>query len=159
MMSAIETVSFPAGQAVLEGTLTIPASAHGLVVFAHGSGSSRHSPRNRFVAERLNAAGAATLLTDLLTASEEEQDARAGALRFDVELLAARVSAALDWTAVTPAVGTLPVGLFGASTGAAAALVVAADRPQQVRAVVSRGGRPDLAGRRLSESARNPSVQ
>jgi dienelactone hydrolase len=150
-MSVVETISFPAGQAVLEGALTIPSSARSLVVFAHGSGSSRHSPRNRFVAERLNAAGLATLLTDLLTESEEAQDARTGALRFDVDLLASRVGAALDWAAVTPAVGTLPVGLFGASTGAAAALVAAADRPQQVRAVVSRGGRPDLAGRRLSE--------
>jgi pimeloyl-ACP methyl ester carboxylesterase len=150
-MSAIQTVRFPAGRAVLEGDLTIPAAARGLVVFAHGSGSSRHSPRNRFVAGRLNGVGMATLLTDLLTAGEEADDAQTGALRFDVELLAARVSAALDWAAVTPAVGTLPVGLFGASTGAAAALVAAADRPQQVRAVVSRGGRPDLAGRRLSE--------
>jgi dienelactone hydrolase len=150
-MSAVETVRFPAGRAVLEGSLTIPASARGLVVFAHGSGSSRHSPRNRFVADRLNAAGMATLLTDLLTAAEEAQDVRTGALRFDIGLLAARVSAVLDWAAVAPPVGTLPAGLFGASTGAAAALVAAADRPQQVRAVVSRGGRPDLAGRRLSE--------
>jgi dienelactone hydrolase len=152
-MSASETVTFPAGQAVLEGALTIPTPARGLVVFAHGSGSSRHSPRNRFVAERLNAAGMATLLTDLLTPAEEADDARTGALRFDIELLAARVGAALDWAAVTPAVGTLPIGLFGASTGAAAALVAAADRPQQVLAVVSRGGRPDLAGRRLTEVA------
>lgn len=148
-MSAVETVRFSAGRAMLEGNLTIPAAARGLVVFAHGSGSSRHSPRNRFVAERLNAAGMATLLTDLLTADEEADDVRTGALRFDIELLAARVSAALDWAAVVPTVGTQPAGLFGASTGAAAALVAAADRPQQVRAVVSRGGRPDLAGSAL----------
>src|SRR5690348_2308217 len=150
-MNHAQTVDIQAGVALLEGGLTLLEDARGLVVFAHGSGSSRHSPRNRFVAERLHQAGMATLLIDLLTPSEEAEDARTGALRFDIGLLAGRVESALEWAAVAPAVGTLPVGLFGASTGAAAALVAAADRPQQVRAVVSRGGRPDLAGARLAE--------
>jgi putative phosphoribosyl transferase len=146
-----QTVTVTAGSIELEGSLTLPDASPGLVVFAHGSGSSRHSPRNRYVAERLQQARLSTLLIDLLTPDEESTDTRTGALRFDIDLLASRVEAALDWAAVTPAVGALPVGLFGASTGAAAALVAAADRPQQVRAVVSRGGRPDLAGRRLGE--------
>jgi putative phosphoribosyl transferase len=152
-MGPLQTVVIQAGTAALEGDLTLPNDARGLVVFAHGSGSSRHSPRNRFVAERLHQAGLATLLIDLLTASEEAEDAHSGAHRFDIGLLAGRVDSALEWAAVTPAVGTLPIGLFGASTGAAAALVAAADRPQQVRAVVSRGGRPDMAGERLAEVA------
>lgn len=131
--------------AVLRGDLSVPPAALGLVVFAHGSGSGRHSPRNRFVAERLNAAGLATLLIDLLTEDEERVDDVTRALRFDIPMLAARVKGAVLSLARDKALASLPVGLFGASTGAAAALVAAADLPE-VGAVVSRGGRPDLAG-------------
>jgi len=127
----------------LGGTLTLPDGARGLVVFAHGSGSSRFSPRNRGVADVLHAAGTGTLLMDLLTAEEEQVDLRTRELRFDIRLLGERVVGALDWAAAEHAV---PLGAFGASTGAAAALVGAAERPALVRAVVSRGGRPDLAG-------------
>lgn len=133
------------GSHVLEGDLVIPAGARGLVVFAHGSGSSRWSPRNRYVANELQTTGIATLLTDLLTAGEEAADARTGHLRFDITFLAARLAAIRDWLLQRPDVGHLPLGFFGASTGAAAALTVAADRPEAVHAVVSRGGRPDLA--------------
>lgn len=129
-----------------------PAAA-GVVAFAHGSGSSRLSPRNRFVAGVLRQAGLATLLLDLLTPEEEAADARAGHLRFDVPLLAGRLVRAVDALGDRPGTAGLPVGCFGASTGAAAALVAAADRPDAVRAVVGRGGRPDLAGRRLPEVA------
>ncbi|MBX3466433.1 MAG: dienelactone hydrolase family protein [Planctomycetes bacterium] len=139
-------VWLPAGGATLDATLALPPRAAGLVVFVHGSGSGRLSPRNQLVAERLEEAGLATLLLDLLTEAEEELDARTGHLRFDVDLLAGRVGAAVAWAAAQPAVRALPVGLFGASTGAAAALIAAADHPARVRAVVSRGGRPDLAG-------------
>jgi putative phosphoribosyl transferase len=121
-----------------------------LVLFAHGSGSSRHSPRNRFVAGVMHEAGLATLLMDLLTADEEILDDRSGELRFDVQLLGQRLLGATEWLARDPRAGTLPVGYFGASTGAAAALIAAAARPEVVRAVVSRGGRPDLAGAALS---------
>jgi pimeloyl-ACP methyl ester carboxylesterase len=138
-------VNVPAGDAVLEGDLLVPEGALGLVLFAHGSGSSRHSPRNRFVAETLNRSRIGTLLVDLLTPGEEAADRFTGAHRFDIGLLARRLVAALDWLRAGPA-DALPVGLFGASTGAAAALVAAADRPDDVAAVVSRGGRPDLAG-------------
>jgi putative phosphoribosyl transferase len=140
------TVTVDTGDAELEGTLTVPADASGVVLFAHGSGSSRHSPRNRFVANELRQARLATLLTDLLTPEEEAIDARTAKLRFDIDLLARRVTAATDWLADQDATRGLPIGLFGASTGAAAALVAAAERPELVRAVVSRGGRPDLAG-------------
>jgi pimeloyl-ACP methyl ester carboxylesterase len=116
-----------------------------VVLFAHGSGSSRHSPRNRYVAQALNEGGLGTLLIDLLTAAEEREDARTGRLRFDIALLAARVVGASDWLARNTATAHLPIGYFGASTGAAAALVAAAERPDDVRAVVSRGGRPELA--------------
>ena len=143
--AAETTVRLDADGVELEGTLHLPADAAGVVLFAHGSGSSRHSPRNRFVADELHQAGLATLLTDLLTADEEALDARTGELRFDIELLARRVTAAADWLAEQDATRELPLGLFGASTGAAAALVTAAERPRLVRAVVSRGGRPDLA--------------
>jgi pimeloyl-ACP methyl ester carboxylesterase len=133
----------------LLGDLTVPAEPRGLVVFAHGSGSSRLSPRNRAVAQALVDAGLATLLMDLLTAEEEAVDRRTAHLRFDVELLGGRVVATLDSLASHPVTGALAVGCFGASTGAAAALIAAAQRPERVRAVVSRGGRPDLAGEAL----------
>lgn len=144
-------MKFPIGAGVLEGLLAIPRGAHGLVVFAHGSGSSRHSPRNRFVAERLQEAGLATLLTDLLTETEEDTDQRTGRLRFDIALLGMRVVAILDSLAGDPQTGQFSVGIFGASTGAAAALVAAAQRARLVRAVVSRGGRPDLASQILNQ--------
>jgi putative phosphoribosyl transferase len=144
------TVLVDAGSAELVGDLTVPGTAAGLVLFAHGSGSSRHSPRNRAVAAGLNRAGFGTLLLDLLTAAEERADPRTAALRFDIGLLTRRLTAAIDWldTAQPP---SLPLGLFGASTGAAAALAAAAARPACVRAVVSRGGRPDLAGPALGQ--------
>ncbi len=132
------------------GDLTLPANARGVVAFAHGSGSSRHSPRNRFVAHVLNQAGLATLLFDLLTRDEESVDAVTAELRFDIELLAARLVQATDWLVQQPQVQTLQVGYFGASTGAAAALVAAAEVPHHLGAVVSRGGRPDLAGPSLA---------
>lgn len=136
-------VRIPAGRVVLEGDLDVPDGARGLVVFAHGSGSGRHSPRNRFVARVLNANGLATLLCDLL----DEREDRDRAARFDIALLAERVDALLAWASHVEAVEHLPLGLFGASTGAAAALLAASRRPDAVAAVVSRGGRPDLAGR------------
>jgi putative phosphoribosyl transferase len=138
-------VVVPVGAVELAGDLAVPSDASGVVVFAHGSGSGRFSPRNRAVAKELSRAGLATLLMDLLTAEEETQDLRTGHLRFDIALLADRVIGTIDWLASDPAVGALPVGCFGASTGAAAALVAAAERPRRVAAVVSRGGRPDLA--------------
>jgi dienelactone hydrolase len=128
-----------------------------VVLFAHGSGSSRFSPRNRFVARMLRDAGLGTLLIDLLTEHEEEIDLVTRHLRFDIRLLAERLAGALDWLAADPRTRHLPVGLFGSSTGAAAALVAAAARPAQVSAVVSRGGRPDLAGDALS-SVRAPTL-
>jgi dienelactone hydrolase len=129
----------------LAGDLGLPPEPAGLVLFAHGSGSSRFSSRNRAVARRLNDLGLATLLLDLLTADEEVIDARTAELRFDIPLLAQRLTGTVDWTDRQPALAALPLGLFGASTGAAAALITAAARPQRVAAVVSRGGRPDLA--------------
>ena len=144
--SEAELVRIDTGAVTLEGDLQIAEHAVGLVLFAHGSGSSRHSPRNRFVAQQLQAAGLATLLLDLLTANEEAIDQHTGHLRFDIRLLAERLVAATHWTAVDAATRSLPIGYFGASTGAAAALVAAALEPDKVRAVVSRGGRPDLAG-------------
>lgn len=129
----------------LRGDLAVPARAVGIVVFAHGSGSSRHSRRNRAVAEILQRSGFATLLLDLLTEAEEQMDARTAELRFNIGLLAGRVSTAVEQIREQAVVATLPVGLFGASTGAAAALVAAA-HDSSIRAVVSRGGRPDLAG-------------
>ena len=144
-------VTIQADGAALEGNLFVPPEARGVVLFAHGSGSSRHSPRNRYVAEVLQQSGLATLLIDLLTADEEEADVRTAHLRFDIELLARRLVGATDWLANHPATQTLPVGYFGASTGGGAALVAAAERPQAVGAVVSRGGRPDLAGMALPE--------
>lgn len=129
----------------LAGDLVLPPDPLGLVLFAHGSGSSRFSSRNRFVAEVLQRAGLATLLFDLLTAAEERRDRVDAALRFNIPLLSQRLIGAIDWVIDQPPLRALPLGLFGASTGAAAALAAAAARPQMVRAVVSRGGRPDLA--------------
>ena len=140
----------PAGGVTLTGDLTIPPHPHGLVIFAHGSGSSRQSPRNIRVAEWLQHANLGTLLFDLLTPAEEEIDATTREHRFDIELLTSRLVAVTDWTTVQPATRHLHIGYFGASTGAAAALAAAAMRPQLVRAVVSRGGRPDLAGAALT---------
>ncbi|GAB1640114.1 dienelactone hydrolase family protein [Krasilnikovia sp. MM14-A1259] len=141
------------GDVALEGDLAVPAHAVGLVLFAHGSGSSRHSPRNRAVAADLNRLSLATLLVDLLTTGEETVDARTRELRFDIGLLADRLIGVIDWLQDQPQTAVLPIGLFGASTGAAAALVAAAARRDAVRAVVSRGGRPDLAGPALLEVA------
>ncbi|MFY1635039.1 dienelactone hydrolase family protein [Solwaraspora sp. WMMB335] len=135
----------------LTGDLTVPAGASGLVLFAHGSGSSRHSPRNQAVAAALHRRPVATLLIDLLTADEELVDVQTRRLRFDIGLLADRLIGAIDWLRAQPETQPQPVGLFGASTGAAAALIAAAARPEAVRAVVSRGGRPDLAGPALTE--------
>lgn len=142
-------VELPIDRGILHGELAVPAGAGALVLFAHGSGSSRLSPRNRRVAQALQEAGMATLLFDLLTMDEEQEDDLTGELRFDIELLASRLVVASEWASAQASVGALPVGYFGASTGAAAALVAAADRPQAVQAVVSRGGRPDLAGAAL----------
>jgi dienelactone hydrolase len=130
----------------LEGNLLIPDGATGVVLFAHGSGSSRFSSRNRYVAEELRAAGVGTLLIDLLTQEEEQIDMRTAHLRFDIGLLAGRLAGAIEWLEHAAQTQTLKVGLFGASTGGGAALVAAARRPDRVAAVVSRGGRPDLAG-------------
>ena len=135
--------------AELDGSLTLPEEARGLVLFAHGSGSSRHSPRNRYVAEILQAAGLGTLLMDLLTRDEDEVDRFTRQFRFDIGLLANRLTGAIDWLERQLATRELPIGLFGASTGAAAALRAAAARSDRVRTVVSRGGRPDLAGEAL----------
>jgi dienelactone hydrolase len=135
----------------LPGDLTLPPAARGVVVFAHGSGSSRHSPRNRLVAEEIRRGGVGTLLMDLLTPEEEAIDSRTAELRFDIPLLARRVVGAVDWLLCQPEASGLSIGCFGASTGAAAALMAAAERPDVVRAVVSRGGRPDLAMDRLGE--------
>jgi dienelactone hydrolase len=135
----------PVGDVRLAGDLSVPAGARGLVVFAHGSGSGRFSPRNRAVADVLVEAGLATLLMDLLTGEEEAEDLKTARLRFDVRLLGERVIGTIEWLASDTEVGTLPIGCFGASTGAAGALIAAAERPERVRAVVSRGGRPDLA--------------
>src|SRR5688572_18629249 len=139
-------VNIPAGAATLEGHISVPANARGMVLFVHGSGSSRHSPRNQFVAQTLNDAGLATLLFDLLTPEEEAMDAR---LRFDIGLLAIRLGFATDWVLQEPAARDLRIGYFGASTGGGAAMLTAAERPEAVGAIVSRGGRPDLAGATL----------
>jgi dienelactone hydrolase len=144
-------VELVAGTATLSGDLTLPERSRGIVVFAHGSGSSRYSPRNRLVAATLAQAGLGSLLLDLLTPDEEARDARSGALRFDIAMLATRVVGALDWVRGDEETRELPIGCFGASTGAAAALVAAAQRPEAVEAVVSRGGRPDLAGEVLPD--------
>jgi putative phosphoribosyl transferase len=153
IVSSERPVSIGLAKATLEGDLGLPPQASGIVLFAHGSGSSRHSPRNRFVAETLQSQGIATLLMDLLTTSEEEIDRRTALLRFNISLLARRLAGATTWALRQPDLRGLSVGYFGASTGAAAALVAAAQLPSTVAAVVSRGGRPDLAGDALGSVA------
>nr|WP_254045386.1 alpha/beta hydrolase [Thiohalocapsa sp. ML1] len=138
-------VGVPADGGVLPGFLDLPAEPGGVVLFAHGSGSSRFSRRNRYVAEMLRSGGIGTLLFDLLSADEQRVDERTAEHRFDIPLLTRRLVQAIDWTRGDPRTAALPIGLFGASTGAAAALGAAAARPREVQAVVSRGGRPDLA--------------
>jgi putative phosphoribosyl transferase len=140
-------VVIPAGDATLEGELVVPSQAEGVVIFVHGSGSSRHSPRNQYVARTIREAGMGTLLFDLLTADEERQDNITRALRFDIDLLTRRLIHATRW--YQSRMPSLPVAFFGASTGAAAALAAAAELGKAISAVVSRGGRPDLAGRAL----------
>src|SRR5881392_2703737 len=140
------TVRVPMDHIELEGTLGVPADSHGVVLFAHGSGSSRFSSRNRYVARVLRDAGFATLLLDLLSRDEEEVDEITRHHRFDIDMLAFRLVTAIDWLQAEHDTAELPVGLFGASTGGGAAIVAAAARPERVDAVVSRGGRPDLAG-------------
>src|SRR6476620_2098041 len=147
-----ESMTAPSTNTKLEGNLIIPNAAEGIVVFAHGSGSSRHSPRNQYVAQVLNNAGLATLLTDLLTREEEEVDIKTRQHRFDIDLLSERLMAVTDWIIQNPDTQKLFVGYFGASTGAAAALVAAAERGNIISAIVSRGGRPDLA---VSKALRN----
>jgi pimeloyl-ACP methyl ester carboxylesterase len=141
-----DNLVIPAGGVSLEGDVVVPDSARGVVLFVHGSGSSRFSSRNRYVATQLQERGLATVLADLLTHEEEEFDSRTGVVRFDIGLLSTRVIDMVDWIAAHEPVARLPIGLFGASTGAAAALVTGAERPTLVRTLVSRGGRPDLAG-------------
>ncbi|MER7830651.1 dienelactone hydrolase family protein [Streptomyces sp. NPDC095602] len=146
----LEEVALPAADgSALRGDLALPTSVPLMVVFAHGSGSSRHSPRNRAVAGALQKAGMGTLLMDLLTEREERHDLLTAEHRFDIDLLASRVVSAVDWLGDEPGTRRFAIGLFGASTGAAAALRAAADRPVRVQSVVSRGGRPDLAGEAL----------
>jgi dienelactone hydrolase len=146
----VRSVQIPIEAAALDADLRIPPQARGLVIFAHGSGSSRFSRRNRQVADFLGEQGFATLLVDLLTPREDDVDQRTREYRFDISRLGKRVVAAVDWAGSRADVQTLPIGCFGASTGAAAALIAAAERPQVVAAVVSRGGRPDLTGPSLS---------
>ena len=138
------------GRVSLDGDLTIPPGSKAIVLFAHGSGSSRFSSRNKRVAALLQQCGFATLLMDLLTPNEEERDRESGELRFDIGLLAERLIGAVEWLSREPLTAKLPVALFGASTGGGAALVAAADRPERISAIVSRGGRPDLAGSALA---------
>lgn len=145
------SVLIKAGRVLLEGNISIPKGSAGIVHFVHGSGSSRLSPRNRYVADELNKRGLATLLFDLLTKEEEIIDEQTAHLRFDIDLLTRRLIDTTDWVQNDPEISKLNVGYFGASTGAAAALVAAAERSNIVKAVVSRGGRPDLAGPKLGE--------
>jgi dienelactone hydrolase len=144
--SAVHEIQIAIGPSMLPGTLNIPTDAHGVVLFAHGSGSSRLSPRNRYVAQALQESNLATLLIDLLTEEEERTDIETRELRFNIKLLAERIITITDWLVHTAETRRLRIGYFGASTGGGAALVAAAQRPDNVGAVVSRGGRPDLAG-------------
>jgi putative phosphoribosyl transferase len=153
-----EPMTAPSTNTTLEGNLIIPKAAEGIVVFAHGSGSSRHSPRNQYVAQVLNNAGLATLLTDLLTKEEEEVDIKTRQNRFNIDLLSKRLVAVTDWITQNPDTQKLSVGYFGASTGAAAALVAAAERGNIISAIVSRGGRPDLAGSKALKSVQAPTL-
>jgi dienelactone hydrolase len=146
MTTVLSAVQIPDGRIRLDADLRLPPEPTGMIVFAHGSGSSRHSRRNREVAESLSAGGFATLLLDLLTPQEEAVDQFTREFRFDIERLGRRVVAAIDWIAGQEELSAMSVGCFGASTGAAAALIAAAERQDRVGAVVSRGGRPDLAG-------------
>ena len=143
-------VRVPIGDQWLEGDLGMPAEPRGLVLFAHGSGSSRHSPRNQYVARALERRHLPTLLIDLLTPAEEAIDNRTAQYRFDIEMLADRLVTIVDWLRRRKETSPLPIGLFGASTGGGAALMAAAARPEEIAAVVSRGGRPDLAGASLA---------
>lgn len=156
--TARSTVAVPIDPGALEGDLAVPSAARGVVLFAHGGGSSRRSPRNQLVARRLNESAMATLLIDLLTEPEELAERETGHLRFDVELLIGRLGAALDWLRDDSTTRALPVGCFGASTGAAAALGVAGSRPDAVKAVVARGGRPDLTPEHLITAVRAPTL-
>src|SRR5256885_5311806 len=142
----MKEIQIPAGRAMLDGNLTIVDQAKALILFAHGSGSSRHSPRNQFVARTLNKAGLATLLFDLLTPEEEAVDLYTREHRFDIGLLAERLVYATKWAKQQKETADLGIGYFGSSTGGAAALVAAAELPDEISAIVSRGGRPDLAG-------------
>ncbi|WDZ92927.1 dienelactone hydrolase family protein [Nocardiopsis sp. HUAS JQ3] len=156
-MTAVDvTVRTP--DALLDGRLAVFPGATAVVAFAHGSGSSRHSPRNRAVAEELSRVGVATLLLDLLTPEEERADSATGRQRFDIDLLTRRLTGTVDWLAAHEDTAGTPIGLFGASTGAAAALRTAAERPDLVAAVVSRGGRPDLAGTEALQVVRAPTL-
>lgn len=146
-------VTVNAEHGALAGTLSLPSSFGGLVIFAHGSGSSRHSPRNRVVADLLNEHRLGTLLLELSTAGERGNDARSSQAPFDLELLAQRLTSAIDWAQAQHTLGSVKIGLLGASTGAAVALAAATRRPQLVRAIVSRGGRPDLASDALHDVA------
>ena len=148
-MGPSQSLAIPAGDVLLDADVGIPQEARGVILFVHGSGSSRHSPRNRYVAGELHNAGLATVLADLLTPEEEKVDQRSAEFRFDIRLLARRVVALTDWLADDEAFADLGLGYFGASTGAAAALIGAAARPDRIGAVVSRGGRPDLAAEDL----------
>ncbi|HET7284698.1 MAG TPA: alpha/beta hydrolase [Nitrososphaeraceae archaeon] len=153
-----ESMTAPSTNTKLEGNLIIPKAAEGIVVFAHGSGSSRHSPRNQYVAQVLNNAGLATLLTDLLTKEEEEVDIKTRQHRFNIDLLSKRLVAVTDWITQNPDTQKLFVGYFGASTGAAAALASAAERGNIISAIVSRGGRPDLAGSKALKNVQAPTL-
>ncbi len=155
MTTTHRSILIPAGDVEVQADVDIPEHVRGLVVFAHGSGSSRFSPRNRYVAEELTAAGLGTVLVDLLTPAEERIDSVTTEFRFDIDLLARRLVALTDWLTAHDVGADVSIGLFGASTGAAAALITAARRPDTVAAVVSRGGRPDLAGDAL-RSVRQP---
>jgi putative phosphoribosyl transferase len=150
-------VRIPVDGNFIEGNIRVPAGAKGVVLFAHGSGSSRFSPRNQYVARVLNNADIATLLIDLLTSEEEAIDVRTGQFRFDIELLTERLISAAEWLKKNPGTQNLRLGIFGSSTGVAAALIAAAKLPDDVAAVVSRGGRPDLAMEHIAD-VRAPSL-